>query len=71
MNKHSLDVRKLKIMEILKRDQVTTMGKMSTELNVTTRTLRSDIAYLKEVYPFIKTKRGGNDGGIYIDDDQL
>lgn len=67
INKHKLDVRKENILNILKRDKSTTMDKLAEEVNVSIRTIRTDVAYLKNAIPGIKTRRGKYGGGIYIE----
>ena len=69
MGKHNVDHRKEKIIEILKRKKFATMEELARECNVTRRTIRTDIAYLKNVYPQLEIKRGKVNGGVYYWED--
>lgn len=69
MGKHNVDCRKEKIIEILKREKYTTMKLIAEECKVTTRTIRTDIAYLRNIYPQILIKRGKVNGGVYYRQD--
>ncbi len=60
---HNINKRQLEIVKILQEKKFVTTSFICKELNVTTRTLRSDLQYLKTVYPNIVT-HVGNKGGV-------
>lgn len=61
MSIHGVNARQLQIISILKEAKCTN----TAELGVSRRTLRTDIAYLKRVYPDkLITHRGRYTGGL-------
>lgn len=73
MSIHGVNARQLQIISILKEAKCTNTAELQEELGVSRRTLRTDIAYLKRVYPDkLITHRGryrrfrvGRVGGAY------
>lgn len=63
-----LDRRKTQLINILRRDKFSTCGKISVELEVSNRTVTTDLQYLKTIYPQIRTTSGRYNGGIYWDE---
>lgn len=51
MSIHGVNARQLQIISILKEAKCTNTAELQEELGVSRRTLRTDIAYLKRVYP--------------------
>lgn len=63
MSIHGVNARQLQIIGILKEAKIT--AELQEELGVSRRTLRTDIAYLKRVYPDkLITHRGRYTGGL-------
>lgn len=63
MSIHGVNARQLQIISILKEAKIT--AELQEELGVSRRTLRTDIAYLKRVYPDkLITHRGRYTGGL-------
>ena len=65
MSIHGVNNRQLEIIKILKQVKGTTTADLQEVLGVSRRTLRTDIAYLKKVYPDkLVTHRGRYTGGL-------
>ena len=65
MSIHGVNARQLQIIGILKEAKCTTTAGLQEALGVSRRTLRTDIAYLKKVYPDkLVTHRGRYTGGL-------
>ena len=65
MSIHGVNARQLQIISILKEAKCTNTAELQEELGVSRRTLRTDIAYLKRVYPDkLITHRGRYTGGL-------
>lgn len=65
LSTHGVNKRQMKILKILQTCKFVTTTDLSIKLNVTTRTLRYDIAFLKKAYPKnIVTHRGRYGGGV-------
>lgn len=65
MSIHGVNARQLQIISILKEAKCTNTAELQEELGVSSRTLRTDIAYLKRVYPDkLITHRGRYTGGL-------
>lgn len=66
---HGVNSRQLQIISILKKCKDCTSADLQEELGVSRRTIRTDIQYLKKVYPDnIITRRGRYGGGIEWND---
>jgi len=61
------DVRKSKILKILRKVRFITMEELASILNVSSRTIRRDFEYLRTTEHKIIIKRG-IDGGVYYKD---
>lgn len=67
MSIHGVNARQLQIISILKEAKCTNTAELQEELGVSRRTLRTDIAYLKRVYPDkLITHRGRYTGGFRV-----
>lgn len=65
MSIHGVNARQLQIISIFKEAKCTNTAELQEELGVSRRTLRTDIAYLKRVYPDnLITHRGRYTGGL-------
>lgn len=66
---HNIDKRKKEILSILQKYKEITMPDIASILNVTTRTIRHDIQYLKSENHNIVTRRGHTGGVSLIEKD--
>ena len=63
-NMHGVNNRQLRVLEFLKKTKFTTVDDICDKIGVSKRTIQYDLAYLKKVYPNIKTYAGRYGGGI-------
>lgn len=64
MSMHGVNARQLEIIKALKHSKFLTTADLQILLNVTRRTIRYDMAYLKKIYPNNIVSHSGNGGGI-------
>lgn len=64
MSMHGVNARQLEIIKALKYSKFLTSADLQILLNVTRRTIRYDMAYLKKIYPNNIVSHRGNGGGI-------
>lgn len=61
-------VRWIKIMQDLSKKRFCTMSYYAEEFQVSRKTIQRDVDGMSEAFP-IRTERGRNKGGIYLDED--
>lgn len=66
--KHKLDERKEKILDLLKQRKHMTTARIAEECKVCGRSIRTDLAYLREHDKHIRIEKGKYGGGVYYDD---
>lgn len=65
---HNINKRQCEIVQMLKRDKFVKSCELAECFGVSIRTIRTDLQYLKKVYPIV-TVRGRYAGGIeWVDD---
>jgi len=61
----NVNKRQNKLLNILKAERATTAREIADQLNVSTRTIRSDIQFLKQHFYQIRTRSGRYGGGTF------
>lgn len=66
MYKHKTNTRQEQIIQILKRDKFTTMDNIAKEVKVSVRTVRTDLAFLRNAVTGLTVRRGKYNGGVSL-----